>query len=280
MQGEVSERKAIWDSEAAYFDAQATAVLQRADRGVAPEIIERYRASSRPWYNKEFRFRLLGDVAGKRILDVGCGMGENAVLLAAGGAHVTGIDVSRRSIACAERLAAATALSVRPEFVCAPLETANLPQRSFDVIWGDGVLHHVLHDLDGILGQLVGLAREGALFVFSEPVDRVPGMRRVRKLIPVPLDGTPNERPLLEGEIDLVRRHVPGLRIQAFGFVSRLNRLVVGSRLEGAPRSRRIVAEALTRLDAALLSVPGASRLGGMCVLHGRIHHEPRRGAN
>lgn len=273
MQPQASRRETIWESEAAYFDAQAAANLERADAGLAPAVLERYRRCERPWHNKEYRLRLLGDLSGKRALDVGCGMGENAVLLASRGAHVTGIDVSRRSIEHARRLARASRIPVAPEFVHAPLEEAELPPRSFDVIWGDGILHHLLHDLEGVLARLVALGRDGASFVFAEPVDRLPGLRAIRKLLPVPLDGTPDERPLTRDELALVRRHIPGLKVTPFAFLSRLNRLVVGHRIENASPPRRAVAEGLTRLDAALLSSPGLSPLGGICVLEGVIRH-------
>jgi SAM-dependent methyltransferase len=263
---------AVWASEAAFFDAQAVAAAGRVQAGVPRDVLERYRHPTRPWHNKEFRFRLLGDVDGVRILDVGCGMGENAVLLASRGALVTGVDVSAKSIDAARRLANATPLARRPEFVCAPLETAHLEEDSFDVLWGDGVLHHVLHDLDGILARIVRFGREGALVVFSEPVDRVPGMRRLRRLLPVPLDGTPDERPLVEREVALTRRHFPDLQVTAFSFVGRLNRLLLpGGSLERATPGRRVASELLTRADAALLSLPVLSRLGGVLVMVGHV---------
>jgi hypothetical protein len=140
------------------------------------------------------------------------------------------------------------------------------------VLWGDGVLHHVLHDLDGILARIVRFGREGALVVFSEPVDRVPGMRRLRRLLPVPLDGTPDERPLVEREVALTRRHLPDLQVTAFSFVGRLNRLLLpGGSLERATPGRRAASELLTRADAALLSLPVLSRLGGVLVMVGHV---------
>lgn len=206
-----------------------------------------------------------------RVLDVGCGLGENAVLLAVHGAKVTGIDGSPRSIQAARRLAERTPIAGRPEFVCGPLETADLPEDGFDLVWGDGVLHHVLHDLEGVLRQLARFGREGALFVFSEPVDRVPGLRLVRKWFPIPVDGTPGERPLVEAELDVIRRWVPDLAITPFSFLSRLNRLIVPGGLERASWLRRAASDGVTRLDAALLAKPGLSRLGGMAVLVGHL---------
>lgn len=93
----------VWSSEAAYFDAQAN--TRNIAEGLNPAVLERYRRPTRFWFNKEYRFRLLGDVQGKRVLDVGCGLGDNAILLASFGARVTGVDVSRASIETARRRA-------------------------------------------------------------------------------------------------------------------------------------------------------------------------------
>lgn len=262
-------RAAIWASEAAFFDAIAPDPVA-AGRPLDPAVLARYRDPSRVWFNKEYRFALLGDPAGLDVLDVGCGTGENAILLASRGARVTGVDVSARSIEAARRRAAATAPPIAPRFVCAPLESADLPAGGFDVVWGDGVLHHVLHDLEGVLARLVRLARPGALFLFSEPVDRVPLLRRARLALPVPVDGTPDERPLREAELAVVRRFLPDLEHRAFSLAGRLNRFVLpGAGYERAPRGRRLVADALCALDFALLSVPRVERLGGMLVLWG-----------
>src|SRR5687767_5928403 len=43
--------------------------------------------------------RLLGDVAGKRVLDAGCGTGRHTAWLAQQGARVTGVDPSSAMLA-------------------------------------------------------------------------------------------------------------------------------------------------------------------------------------
>jgi 2-polyprenyl-3-methyl-5-hydroxy-6-metoxy-1,4-benzoquinol methylase len=55
------------------------------------------KVADNPWnayYERPAVLRLLGDVAGQRLLDAGCGSGEHARVLADRGAVVTGIDAS------------------------------------------------------------------------------------------------------------------------------------------------------------------------------------------
>jgi 2-polyprenyl-3-methyl-5-hydroxy-6-metoxy-1,4-benzoquinol methylase len=56
---------------------------------------------------------ILGDVAGKRILDVGCGSGVYAIHFAKRGAEVTGIDFSAPMLALAEKNAAREGCRIR-----------------------------------------------------------------------------------------------------------------------------------------------------------------------
>jgi 2-polyprenyl-3-methyl-5-hydroxy-6-metoxy-1,4-benzoquinol methylase len=260
-------REARWREEAGFFDAHAPGEA----RGIDPRVAARYARPSRFWFNKEYRFRLLGPLAGHRVLDVGCGAGDNSILLALAGAEVTGVDVSPRSIEVAERRARASGLPVAPRFLCAPVETADLPAGTFDVVWGDGLLHHVLPELEDVLARLRSLARPGARFVFSEPVNRAPALRRLREALPIRTDATPGERPLVEAELDIIRRYVPDLRVRPFGLLGRVNRFVLPRGYEGAPLGRRVLANALCAADWALLSGGPLARAGGMAVLHGRF---------
>lgn len=257
-------RAARWREEARFFDAVAEGMGL-----LDPAVLRRYVKARRPWYSKEWRFMALGRLDGQEVLDVGCGPGENAVLLALRGARVTGVDVSPRSIEVAERRARASGARTPPRFVCAPVETVELPERAFDVIWGDGVLHHLIPELDAVLARLGRLARPGARFVFSEPVNLVPALRRLRLALPIPVDGTSSERPLEEAELEGIRRHVPDLSLRMFGLLARLNRFVVPGGLERAPAPRRLLAEALALADGALLARGPLVRAGGTAVLWG-----------
>lgn len=262
------EALARWASESDFFDQM---VEKQTARPLDTLTLERYRDTRRPWFNKEFRFRLMGDLHGRRVLDVGCGDGSNAMLMARFGARVTGIDISSRSIELCKRRAELDGVGESTQFICSPLETADLLESSYDIIWGDGVLHHLIPELDGVLRKLMGCAKPGALFVFSEPVCLSPLMRKLRKRIPIHTDATPNERPLERAELAIIQRYLPRLEMRWFGFLSRMDRFFLHNNYERASMPRRLAADVLGFTDRAILSVPGLQMLGGMCVMYGRI---------
>src|SRR5205823_1341194 len=124
-------REERWREEAAFFD-RAAQHTEPASLVIDPLAWQRYtRAGLRRRFNKEYRFRLLGDLAGKSLLDVGCGDGLNAVMLARMGARVTGVDVSAGALEVARRRAEVNGVADRLRLVCAPIERAELPERSF-----------------------------------------------------------------------------------------------------------------------------------------------------
>ncbi|PTL82432.1 class I SAM-dependent methyltransferase [Vitiosangium sp. GDMCC 1.1324] len=263
------EALARWASESDFFDQMAE---KQRPQPLDALTLERYRAPRRPWFNKEFRFRLMGELSGRRVLDVGCGDGSNALLMARFGARVTGIDISPRSIELCKHRARLDGVEDSTHFICSPLETADLLEGSFDVIWGDGVLHHLIPELEGVMRKLVSYAKPGGLLVFSEPVCLSPLMRKLRKHIPIHTDATPNERPLERTELDIIQRHLPGLELRWFSFLSRMDRLFLRDHnFERASKPRKLAADVLGCTDRALLALPGLQRLGGMCVMYGRL---------
>jgi 2-polyprenyl-3-methyl-5-hydroxy-6-metoxy-1,4-benzoquinol methylase len=78
-------------------------------------------------------------LAGKRVLEVGCGMGLHTELMARAGAHVTAIDISPTSVAATT--ARLGLKGVEAEVRELDAETLDLEDR-FDFIWSWGVIHH------------------------------------------------------------------------------------------------------------------------------------------
>ncbi len=268
-------REERWREEAQFFDEWADRAAREV-RPVDPLALARY-ASPRRRFNKEFRFRVLGSLTGKRVLDVGCGDGTNAILLASLGAQVTGIDVSPKAVELAAKRAELSGVSASTHFLCSPLETADLPAASFDVIWGDAILHHLLAELDWVLPKLAGWVKPSGLMLFSEPVNFNSTLRRVRFMVPVKTEATPDERPLEPGEIQLLHKYIADLRVEPFTMLGRLNRFVLANyNYERASRPRRAISNLLAGIDYAVLRTPGFRSLAGTAVIYGR----PRQRSN
>jgi SAM-dependent methyltransferase len=264
-------REERWREEAAFFDQEAGRVGDES-LPIDPLALERYsRSGLRRRFNKEFRFRLMGDLRGRTVLDVGCGDGLNSVMLARLGARVTGVDVSPGAIATARRRAEVNGVADRVSLLASPVEAADLPEASFDVIWADAILHHVLDELDLVMERLTRWAKPDGLLVFSEPVNLVPLLRRIRLRLPVKTDGTPGERPLVGAEVERVRAHLRDFRIRHYLFLGRLDRFVLDHyNYERTPPLRRGLMNGLQLVDYALLSLPRVRALGGACVMYGR----------
>ena len=259
-----------WGQEAAFFDRQAARVGDMA-LPIDPLAFRRYtRPAPRRRFNKEFRFRVLGNLSGRRVLDVGCGDGLNMTMFAKMGADVTGIDVSPGALDVAHRRAEVNGVADSVRLVCSPIEKADLPDASFDVVWGDGILHHVLDELEPTVRRLVRWVKDDGLIVFSEPVNLFEPLRRLRRLVPVHTDATPGERPLVASELEIVRRYVPDLRLRHYMLLGRLDRFVlVNFNYERSAGIRRAIVNAIDLLDYGLLSLPLIDRLAGACVLYG-----------
>jgi len=113
----------------------------------------------------EADLRLCGDLTGKRVLDLGCGAGENAVTMASAGAHVIAVDVSPAQLALGKRLAEAAEIRVEWHHSDAA-DLAFLRADSIDLALAAGVVHEI-EDLDRLLRQVHRVLRPGAAFVFS-----------------------------------------------------------------------------------------------------------------
>src|SRR6266542_4315200 len=100
--------------------------------------VERHRyVDYAPWMPKLLGFN---EFQGASLLEVGCGMGTDLLQFARGGANVTGVDLTPRSIEISRQH-----LSVydeRGDFAISDCETLPFADDSFDVVYSNGVLHH------------------------------------------------------------------------------------------------------------------------------------------
>ena len=89
---------------------------------------------------------------GKRVLEIGCGIGTDTISFARAGAQVTAVDLSDESLAVARERAAVFGLGDRITFYQADAEhlSQTVPVETYDLVYSFGVIHHTPHPQNAI----------------------------------------------------------------------------------------------------------------------------------
>ena len=74
-----------------------------------------------------------------RVLELGCGTGNNAIWLAKNGYDVVAVDVSEKAVEQATEKASADEVSVK--FMCVDILEGELPQGPYDLVFDRGCFH-------------------------------------------------------------------------------------------------------------------------------------------
>ncbi len=125
-------------------------------------------------------------IHGRRIVDLGCGNGRLAILLAQAGNTVIGVDDSEGQIRLARENAArelggpapgkedgrsipapAAPVGKAPEFIKAPMESTGLPAGSFDIVIASQSLHHAANPREAVAESHRLLAPGGRLLILD-----------------------------------------------------------------------------------------------------------------
>lgn len=85
--------------------------------------------------------------AGKRVLEIGCGLGTDTMNFARAGANITAVDLSAKSLELARRRAEVFGLQDRIRFVEANAEhlSDHIEPAGYDLVYSFGVIHHSPH---------------------------------------------------------------------------------------------------------------------------------------
>lgn len=139
--------------------------LKKAYNALADEYFRmRKKGGTSEFYNEMVEMpttlRLLGNVKGKNILDLGCGPGRYAMKLTAKGARVIGIDNSKNSLIIAEKEAP------KAIFIFGDIENLPFKDKEFDIVLSALVMGH-FRDWSKIFREVRRVLKRGGLFVFS-----------------------------------------------------------------------------------------------------------------
>jgi 2-polyprenyl-3-methyl-5-hydroxy-6-metoxy-1,4-benzoquinol methylase len=147
-----------------YHRDHAANEAAEALRPVADDVI--VSARRRPWnaYWSMYDRLLACDLAGKSVLVLGCGFGDDAIRVALLGAQVSACDLSPESLAIAQERARRAGVAV--DFAAMPAEALTYPQDSFDAVVFVDILHHV--DIAATMAEVARVLKPGALVIGDE----------------------------------------------------------------------------------------------------------------
>ena len=167
-------------------------------------------------------FAALGELREKSALDYGCGHGMAAVVMARAGARVSAFDLSPGYVN--EAFARANANGVQVECVTADGEQLPFADASFDVVWGNAILHHL--DLAKSGRELKRVLKPDGVAVFCEPWGGNPLLNFARRALPYPgKDRTPDEQPLTRRDLRPLRAAFGSIEIQGYQLFGMLRRV-------------------------------------------------------
>jgi SAM-dependent methyltransferase len=145
--------KLWWDADADDYQAEHGDFLGDADFVWCPEGV------------REENSHLLGDIAGRRILEVGCGSAASARWLAAHGAHAVGLDISSGMLAHAVATGAATGITV--PLVQGSADQLPFASGSFDAACSAFGAIPFVADSGAVMAEVARVLRPGAPWVFA-----------------------------------------------------------------------------------------------------------------
>ena len=153
--------------------------MNDADQNVDQAEIGKFEAMAARWWDPHSEFRPLHELnplrldfidqgaglAGKRVLDVGCGGGILAEGMASRGARVTGIDLGEMPLRVAELHTLETGVEVHYRRISAEALAAEAPA-TFDLVTCMEMLEHV-PDPASIIAACAQLVKPGGQIFFS-----------------------------------------------------------------------------------------------------------------
>jgi SAM-dependent methyltransferase len=114
---------------------------------------------------REDDLHALGDVAGRRVLELGCGAGQCSRWVLAHGGLPVGLDVSMRQLQHSRRID--LSLETLVPTVCAGAAALPFADATFDIVFSAFGALQFIADADALVGEIARVTRPGGRLAFS-----------------------------------------------------------------------------------------------------------------
>ena len=176
------------------------------------DVVRFFEGSTSP--ENRFITRHVGDVAGKRVLELGCGAGEASVYFALHGAKCVATDYSPGMVETALRLAERYGVTIEARTMDA--EVIDFPDGHFDIVYAANVLHHV--DVKGTLAEIHRVLTPGGRLCFWDPLKHNPVINVYRRM--AWHVRTEDEHPLSIHDVKILREVFQSVEYDTFWFAT------------------------------------------------------------
>jgi ubiquinone/menaquinone biosynthesis C-methylase UbiE len=148
----------------------------------------------------------IGNIEGKEVLELGCGLGEAAVYMAKKGALVTATDLSGGMLALAEQVAQKHGVSITT--VKCSADKLPFDNQRFDVVYAANLLHHV--DIEITLQEAHRVLKPGGVMISWDPLAHNPAINIYRRMA----SGvrTDDEHPLKTADLKVWKKYFQNVR--------------------------------------------------------------------
>jgi ubiquinone/menaquinone biosynthesis C-methylase UbiE len=202
-------------------------------------------------------------VAGRAVLDYGCGTGDWGLMLAGEGANVTFLDLSPVAIQVTQRRAAASGVSNRVRGVARDASDLScFRDEEFDLIYGSAAVHHTLK-YPGALEELMRVLRPGGRLLLAETYGNNQLLNMFRRLgwkLRGQADEQGEEIVFNDAHVRMLRGRMTQVDVMPMNLLAMAKRLFRGKFESAAVRGAVGVLE---KLDSVVLRA--APRLGQYC---------------